>query len=354
MEGKILSKQAIIVIGGGIAGLSGALSAAAQGCQVYLVEKSDRLGGRAIDYCCKATAMCNKCSACVVGQHVMQVNNNNNISVLLSSQVTGVDGSAGDFRVQVATPEGAQNINAQAIIVATGFQPFDTSKRSEFGHGWQKGVLTALELEKALKENGSFTSAFGPLRSIGFVQCVGSRDLALGNEYCSKVCCMYATRLSRLIRQELPDAEISIFYMDLQTFGKGFDRYMAEARNDDKIRFVRGIPSKVFRFPYEKLTVRYGNSLTGEPMEEGLDLLVLSSAITPGEDNNQLAELLQIRQDRFGFFAGDALEPVETGRSGIYLAGTCQSPKDIQESLAQGKAAVSLAFREVLKGAAAL
>jgi heterodisulfide reductase subunit A len=353
MEGKIVNKQAIVIIGGGIAGLSGALSAAAQGCQVYLVEKSDHLGGRAIDYCCKATEQCNKCSACLVGQHVLQVKNNKNITVLLKSQVSKVEGGTGDYSIQVNTPEGAQKVNAQAIIVATGFKPFDTSLRSELGHGWQKGVITALELEQAIKEKGSLTAAFGNLQSIGFVQCVGSRDLALGNEYCSKVCCMYATRLSRLIRQELPEAEISIFYMDLQTFGKGFDKYMAETKNNDKIRFVRGIPSKVFKFPYDRLTVRYGDS-SGEPTEAAMDLLVLSTAITPGEDNNQLADILQIKQDRFGFFSGNSIEPIESGRTGIYLAGTCQSPKDIQESLAQGKAAVSRAFREVFTGSSVL
>lgn len=344
-----MQKPKVLVIGGGTAGMTSALEAATGGFQVYLVEKAAQLGGWAYTYCCKAVDKCAKCSACLIPQNRMHVEKSPLITVFYDSKVTHVKRTDGRFTVTVEDGSGGINhLEVGAIIVATGFKPFDAAKRAELAYGREKQVITALELEKAIRESGSFTTAFGKLNNIGFIQCVGSRDLSLGNNYCSSVCCMYTSRLARLIRSELPEAELTVFYMDLQTFGRGFNEFVKSAVDDDNIQFVRGIPAKIFGFPYNRLTVRYANSLTGEAIEDKFDLIVLSSAITPGEDTENLSALLNIDYDEHGFFKSDALDPVGTKQHGIFVAGACQSPKDIQQSMEQAKAAASAAIKHLV------
>ncbi|MFZ5639319.1 MAG: FAD-dependent oxidoreductase [Bacillota bacterium] len=340
-----MQNQRVVVIGGGVAGMTCALEAAAKGIEVCLVEKAADIGGWAYDYCCKATDKCAKCSACLVPQAKMHVEKHPLITVYCYSEVIGVSGQPGNYRVKVKKDQDVTDLEAGAIIVACGFKPFDAARKGEFGHAVEKNVITGLELEQALNEKGSLIRAFGGARNIGFIQCVGSRDLTIGNNYCSRVCCMYAAKLARLIRSELPDADLTIFYMDFQTFGKGFDEFIKAAQEDDRIQFVRGIPSKIFGFPYDRLTVRYANSLTGEALEDKYDLIVLSAAITPGEDTEKLASMLGIELDRHGFFKVDTENPVATGQAGVFVAGTCQSPKDIPQSMEQAKAAAGAAVK---------
>ena len=168
------------------------------------------------------------------------------------------------FKATIASGDQDMALECQAVIVATGFDPYNLSRRSEFAYGLEKNVVSGLDLEKALKEKGSLTAAFGPVNKIGFIQCVGSRDLSIGNGYCSRVCCMYAAKLAKLIRSELPEVELDIFYMDFQSFGKGFADFDKELRESDKVKFVRAIPSKIYGFPYDRLTVRYTDSLSGQ------------------------------------------------------------------------------------------
>ncbi|KNZ71048.1 FAD-dependent pyridine nucleotide-disulfide oxidoreductase [Thermincola ferriacetica] len=334
-----MHNKRVLVIGGGTAGMAAALEAADQGLLVFLVEKNRDMGGWAYTYCCKATEKCNKCGTCLVLQLKGHVERHPLITVFCNSHVIGMTGRAGAYTVQIGTEQGEIKLDVAAIILATGFKPFNAALKGEFHYGKHPNVVTALELEQTLRTKGSVVRAFGEVRKIGFIQCVGSRDLALGNNYCSRVCCMYAAKLAKLLRAELPQAEISIFFMDLQTFGKGFDDFIKSCRSDDKIHFIRGIPAKIFSFPYDRLTVRYADSITGEAIEEKFDIIILSSAILPGEDTAKLAEIFGLETDEHGFFAVNPLNPVATNKEAVFVAGTCESPKDIPGSIEQGKAA---------------
>ncbi|MFZ5627214.1 MAG: FAD-dependent oxidoreductase [Bacillota bacterium] len=335
-----MSNNNLLVIGSGIAGLTAAQAAAKNGFTVHLVEKDGVLGGKAATYACKATNNCAKCSACLVLQVRATVEAEERIKVYLHSRVSRCGGQPGNYQVQLKTPAGEVEIKVAGIIVAAGFSPLAPEKRGELGLGWQRGVISALELEQALAREGKFVKAYPGVQKIGFVQCVGSRDLTLGNEYCSQVCCMYALRLARKIKHELPDSEIAVFYMDIQTFGRSFDKYLKEIEEVAQIKLVRGIPAKVFSFPYEKVTVRYTDSLSGRVESEQFDLLVLSTAITPENELTELAQTLGIEQNRFGFLAN--LEPgnYQSSKKGIYVCGTCQGPKSISDSIAQAMAVV--------------
>jgi heterodisulfide reductase subunit A len=240
------------------------------------------------------------------------------------------------------------DLNVGAIIVATGFDPFDPRLKPEFAYEVYDNVITGLEFER-------LSSASGPTqgeilingqepRDVVFIHCVGSRDKNLGNEYCSRVCCMYTAKQAHLIREKLPEANITVFYMDVRAFGKGFEEFYDRVRMEGA-RYRRGNPSEIYKRG-DKLIVRAEDTLLSEPLEVEADLVVLAVGITPRADAQELADLLGLSRSPDGFFqeAHPKLHPVETGIEGIYLAGCCQGPKDVPDTVAQGKAAASSAI----------
>jgi heterodisulfide reductase subunit A len=235
-----------------------------------------------------------------------------------------------------------------AIIVATGFDPFDPRLKPEFAYSAYDNVITGLEFER-------LSSASGPTqgqilingqvpRDVVFIHCVGSRDKNLGNEYCSRVCCMYTAKQAHLVREKMPEANITVFYMDVRAFGKGFEEFYDRVRMEGA-RYRRGNPSEIYQRG-DKLIVRAEDTLLSEPLEVEADLVVLAVGVTPRADAQQLADLLGISLSPDGFFqeVHPKLHPVETGVEGIYLAGCCQGPKDVPDAVAQGKAAASSAI----------
>lgn len=155
---------------------------------------------------------------------------------------------------------------------------------------------------------------------------------------------MYAGKLAKLIRQDLPDVEIDIFYMDFQSFGKGFSAFKETLEKTDQVKLIRGIPSKIYGFPYDRLTVRYANSSDGKQIEDKYDLIVLSVAITPTKGSQDIAEQLGIDLDDYGFMAGNG-NSVQTSKQGVFIAGVCQGPKDIPQTVGHAKAAAGEAYR---------
>jgi len=240
------------------------------------------------------------------------------------------------------------DLNVGAVIVATGFDPFDPRLKPEFAYGVYDNVITGLEFER-------LSSASGPTqgkiiingqepRDVVFIHCVGSRDKNLGNEYCSRVCCMYTAKQAHLVREKLPDANITVFYMDVRAFGKGFEEFYDRVRMEGA-RYRRGNPSEIYRRG-DKLIVRAEDTLLSEPLEMEADLVVLAVGVTPRADAQELADLLGLSRSPDGFFQElhPKLHPVETEIEGIYLAGCCQGPKDVPDTVAQGKAAASSAI----------
>lgn len=318
--------------------MSSALELAERGVEVYLVEKEQEIGGKAATYCCKATDECNRCAACLVLQLKDRVSQEPMIQIYTKANIEEIKKNGGSYQASIRQEGNTISLDVQAVIVATGFDPYDLSRRSEFAYGLEKNVISGLELERTIKEKGGVVAAFGPnIKKIGFIQCVGSRDLSIGNGYCSKVCCMYAAKLAKIIRHELSDAEITIFYMDFQSFGRCFGEFKRELREIDKIQFIRGIPSKIYGFPYDRLTVRYTDSLVGKQVEDKYDLIVLSLAITPSEGSRMLAEKLGIELDSYGFMEG--------GAEGVFVAGVCEGPKDIPQTIGHAKATAGQALK---------
>ncbi len=178
-------------------------------------------------------------------------------------------------------------------------------------------------------------------KTIVFLSCVGSRDKSRGMPYCSGACCMYQAKQAILTKEHIHDSKSIIFYTDIRSPGKDYDEFIIRAK-EYGTQYVRGKVSKIYK-QGSKLIVRGVDTLIGKPLEIEADLVVLAPAMIPSKGSKRLAEILNITSGSFGFYTEShpKLRPVETNTAGIFLAGACQSPKDIPESVAQGSATAS-------------
>ncbi len=249
-----------------------------------------------------------------------------------------------------------------AILVATGFDVFDPTKKPEYGYADYPNVITGLEMERLVSASGptggnivihNGEEEIVP-KDIAFIQCVGSRDKSVGNEYCSRVCCMYTAKQAHLVKDKIPDARVRVYYMDVRAFGKGFEEFYDRVRREG-IRYVRGNPSEIFRRG-NKLVIKVEDTLTATPLEDEVDLVVLAVGLEPRRDARKIIELLRLSQspDRFFLEAHPKLRPVDTATDGVYLAGCCQGPKDIPDTVAQAKGAAASALIPLARGKVAI
>jgi heterodisulfide reductase subunit A len=239
-----------------------------------------------------------------------------------------------------------------SIIVATGFESFDPTVIPEYGYGAYPNVITAMELERL---DNSAGPTIGRLirpsdgrepKSMAIVQCVGSRDQRF-NEYCSGFCCMYAIKNAILLKQMIPDMDISIFYMDIRTPSKGYEEFYNRAR-EMGIRFIHGRPSQITEDPAtHNLFVEAEDQELGQVLEFEVEMVTLSAAAIPRADTEQVASSLTLSRSPGGFFMEyhPKLRPVDSPTDGVFLAGAAQGPKDIPASVAQGSAAAARAAR---------
>jgi heterodisulfide reductase subunit A-like polyferredoxin len=248
--------------------------------------------------------------------------------------------------------EEVMELNVGAIILATGFDPFDPSGIKEYGYGRYQNVLTSMDLERLL-------SASGPTKGhlqrpsdkktphkIAFIQCVGSRSLKGEYPYCSSVCCMYATKEATLIKEHERDTDVYIFYTDIRAFGKGFREFANRAEKEWGVNYFRAKPSEMREDPKTKdILLKYEATLTGEMKTLQVDLVVLCTGLVPPQGNRKLAETLGVKVDEYGFFEVPNLlqTPLDATSPGVFLCGCCQGPKDIPDSIAQAKGAAARA-----------
>jgi heterodisulfide reductase subunit A len=237
-----------------------------------------------------------------------------------------------------------------SIILAPGFEFFDARLKSEYGYGRFPNVVTSIEFERIMCASGPsngliFRPSDGEVpRRIAFLQCVGSRDSQVGNEYCSSICCMYAIKEAIMTKEHKPDAECTIFYMDVRAFGKDFELFYQRAMKEYGIRFVRSRVSRVEEDPAtHNLIVHYADE-SGAPREEEFDLVVLSVGIRPPRGVEKIARVFGIDLNEYGFCRTGDFEPVETTRPGVLVCGAFAGPKDIPDSVAQASAAAAKAM----------
>lgn len=257
------------------------------------------------------------------------------------------------------------DIEVNAIIVATGFDMIDARTKPEFGYGIYPEVMTGIEFERLSDASGptkgkifipekdrrgNIVISDRKPKDVVFIKCVGSRDPHTGVPYCSRVCCMYTAKHAHLVRDKIPDANITVFYMDVRAFGKGYEEFYDRVKHE-RVTYRRGEPSEIYRRG-DRLVVLAEDTMLGKPIEVEADLVVLATAIVPRTDMADMTNLLGLERSPDGFFqeADAKMRPVDTQTDGIFLAGCCQGPKDIPDTVAQAKAAASSAMRILVKG----
>ncbi|MEM3725934.1 MAG: CoB--CoM heterodisulfide reductase iron-sulfur subunit A family protein [Candidatus Bathyarchaeia archaeon] len=237
-----------------------------------------------------------------------------------------------------------------SIILAPGFEPFDARLKSEYGYGRFQNVVTSIEFERILSASGPYGGIVlrpsdGEIpRKIAFIQCVGSRDAQLGNNYCSAACCMYGIKEAIIAKEHVPTKlDCTILYMDIRAYGKEFDAYYNRAKEEYGIRFVRSRVASVTEDPAtNNLFVHYVEDET--PKTEEFDMVVLSIGMQPPKNVERLAKSLGIKLNKYHFCETKTFTPLETSKPGIFVCGAFSAPKDIPESVAQASAAASKAM----------
>lgn len=241
-----------------------------------------------------------------------------------------------------------QALDVGAVILSPGYSPFDARRKGEFGFGVLSNVVTSIQFERMVSPPGSTKGKLvrpsdgKPPKRIAFIQCVGSRDQTVGREYCSSICCMYTAKQARAALESQPDADITVFTMDIRTFGKGYERYWDSVAQEG-IRFRRAMVSKAKQHPQTgDIALNYVNE-RGQPQEEEFDLVVLAVGLQPTESARELAARLGVAVDAYGFGDTGEFAPVATNRPGVFIAGCYGEPKDIPDTVAEAAAAAAQA-----------
>ncbi len=337
IESEIKVQPSALVIGGGVAGMTAALSLANQGFDVHLVEKNKELGGKLGEL--YNLYPNNKLSSEILDAYVQSVNSNINVYTL--STVKQVEGFIGNFEAIIDREGKEETLKVGTIIVATGAEVF--KPHGMYCYGENKNVITQLEFEKVLKEG-----ALEKPKSLVMIQCVGAREgKEGGRNYCSKICCAVAVKNALHIKEALPSTEVYILYRDMQTYGRDFEEQYQKAR-ETFVHFIRyddTSPPEVHVRSDGTLSVSVHDILVNETLELDADLLVLSTPLVQSEEAKDLSKLLKVPLGADGFFleAHVKLRPVDFATDGIFVCGTAHGPKTIGESIAQAYAAASRA-----------
>jgi heterodisulfide reductase subunit A len=241
--------------------------------------------------------------------------------------------------------EEKMELNVGSIVLSPGFETFDPTIKSEYGYGIYDNVITSMQFERVLNASGPFAgSVLRPSdgkhpMNIAWIQCIGSRDVRVNRQYCSAVCCTYATKEAIIAKEHTKGTECHIFYMDMRTFGKGFDEYYERAKNEYNVKYTRCRVAHVEEIPETndlKIVYRTDN---GELREETFNLVVLSVGLEPSSDIKELSRKFSIDLNEFGFCSTKLFNPLETSRPGIYVSGAFASPKDIPDTVSQASGA---------------
>lgn len=244
-----------------------------------------------------------------------------------------------------------EELNVGAVILAPGYELFDTGRISEYGHGYMPNVVTNLEMERILSASGPFEgevkrpSDGRHPKKVAWIQCVASRDRRKGMPHCSSVCCMASIKEAVIAREHDASIEPTIFFMDIRAYGKDFDKYYEKAKGEGGVRFIRSMVSRVVEDPLTRdLEITYVDE-NNKLVTETFDMVVLAVGIKPTASTVRAADLLEVKLDETNFCSTGTFEPVDSSRTGIFVAGAFQAPKDIPQTVMEASAAAGAAIR---------
>ena len=340
-EAELYVKQNALIIGGGISGMTTALSLAKQGYETHLVEKADCLGGQALNLykTWKGEDVAEKLT-----ELVSEVDQSENITTYLNTELSAVEGFVGNFTTTLSKAGGEDTTIEHGIaVIATGASEY---KPNEYGYGTDPRIVTSLELDKKFKENDP---ALKEVQTAVFIQCVGSREP--DRPYCSRVCCTHSIESALALKKLNPDMNIYILNRDIRTFGER--EYLYKEARKAGIIFIRyEVDNKPkVTVDGDALKVQAFDPILGMTVEIDTDLLSLAAAIVPNKDE-KLAQYFKVPLNDDGFFVERhaKLGPSEFSTDGVFLCGLAHYPKPIDEAVAQGKAAASRAVTLLARG----
>jgi heterodisulfide reductase subunit A len=417
---------AVLVVGGGIAGIQASLDLADSGFKVYLLDESPSIGGTMTQL--DKTFPTNDCAMCILAPKLVTAGRHPNIELIMGAEIESVEGEEGHFQIalvrkpryideekctgcgvcarkcpiegidefneglgertaiyvkypqavplvyaidrnkcigcgtcQEVCKAGAVQYNEKekkialhvgSIILAPGFEEFDPKLKGEYGYGRYSNVVSSIEFERILSASGPYGGIVlrpsdGKVpRKIAFIQCVGSRDAKLGNNYCSSACCMYAIKEAIIAKEHNPGLQCTIFFMDVRAYGKEFDAYYNRAEEEYGVKFVRSRVPHIEEAPEsQNLLVKYVED--ENPTTEEFNLVVLSVGMRPPKHAEELAKTLDIKLNKYNFCYSETFSPLDTSRAGVYVCGAFSSPKDIPESVAQASGAAAKAASSI-------
>ena len=324
----------ILIIGGGVAGMAAAQTFADQDIIVHLVEKQSTLGGHAAEWACMATESCENCGACLSIEMADQILKQKNIISHLNITIKTINKKSSGYEVVL---EDKTSFKVEKIIMATGFSPFNPVRISSFHYDEYKNVITTAELNTRLKEE-TLSEFFNgkPDPKIAFIQCVGSRNRDLGNDFCSQVCCKISVRHANKLTYLFPESDITLFHMDLQVIGKEI-RPLFETLSSN-IALIQGVPAEILENnETNMLTIVAEDKGTQSRVSKTFDLIVLSVGMQPSPTFEEIDGILDLKPNSWGFFNTDqaVLSP------DVVIAGCAKGPKDILTSKQEGRAAAA-------------
>lgn len=336
-EKRVDVTKSALIIGGGVSGLSAALFLSKMGMKVYLVEKEAELGGHVRTL--ENIWPIREDGTAIIGQMVSELASSEDVEVFTSTVVSAFEGSFGNYEAILDTPAGERRIKAGGVIVAIGFSPFDPRIKPELNYGKDDRIITTIDFEEGFDR---LTLPEKP--RIAILHCVGSRDEQIGKPYCSRVCCINALRVGEAIKEKYKDSYVESFYMDMRAHPRGGEEFFEDTQ-EKGVLFTRSNIAEVV--PGSKgMLVRGEDTLFNETFEREFDLVVLSIGMSPPVDNQHISSLLKIALDKDKFFleAHVKLRPYDTALKGIFIAGACSGPKDIEESINHGRASAVKLF----------
>ncbi len=339
-----MSSDTVLVVGGGPAGLEAARGAADLGAKVILVEVRNFLGGAPIAENYAALTHGMRDAEEVMNAMIAGVKGHASVDLRRGYGVAAATGKAGDFAVTLAK-EGnghSDTVNVGSVIIATGFQHFDPGRETQmYGYYEFDDVITLQDSEALLKQKKFVRPSNGesPTR-VCFIQCVGSRDRHIGNEYCSKVCCGIASKQAIEIRQQVPNCRVFIFYIDMRMYGYWENEIYWPAQEKYKVQYIKGIVTEILK-KGDKLVVRGEDTTMGRPVEVPMDMVILSNGMEASQGTRDMAKVFGIQQNKYHFIdvPHDALDPTATSVPGIFVAGAAAGPKDLDDCIGMAGAA---------------
>lgn len=323
----------VAIIGGGVAGLEAANQLATLGYNVIIFEKKDKPGGHAAQWD-RLFPNRRKSSEVVLS---LKSHLNGNPSIMLSTAISSVKKSGKKFVLATKS----KHFEADAILLATGFELFPAEKKEEYGYGIYENVITSAELEAMFAQHGKPVMKNGSTpKKIAFIHCVGSRDEKVNKPYCSKVCCVTAVKQAIEIKEAIPEAEVFSLYMDLRMFGPGYEDLYKEAQQVG-INFIRGRLSEASELDGGRVLIKTEDTLSSRPLKMSVDMVVLMVGMSPAVGTIELISGLGLKPNKDGFIAvaDYHLNPIGTGVEGLFVAGACSGPNNITDSINAARSA---------------